>query len=76
MTDYLTTAEAAAFLGLSISSLKAKRKSGFFELGTHYFRPPGMHPRWSRAALEAWIRGQRQDGPLIRLTRRTAWMGQ
>ena len=58
MTEYLTTAEAAAFLRLKPKTLRNKVASGLFREGTHFFRKVGLGPRWRRSALEAWLEGK------------------
>lgn len=56
--DFLTTAEAAALLGLSPARVRELAKLGVFVKGQHFGQPRGMHRRWFKAALEAHLRGE------------------
>ncbi len=57
MTDLLTIREAAAYLRIAPETLRNKMSTGIFRVGTHYVRPPGLGPRFKRAALERWLAG-------------------
>jgi excisionase family DNA binding protein len=56
--EYLTTAEAAKLLRLSVKTLRNKVTKGMFRQGEHFFRRPGLGPRWSREALVEWVEGK------------------
>lgn len=58
MSPYLTIAEAAELLRISAATLRNKMAAGTFREGVHYFRRRGLHARFKRAALEAWIEGK------------------
>lgn len=53
--EYLTIEETAALLKLSSKTIRNKMTGGELRLGEHYFRPPGMGPRFKRSALVAWL---------------------
>lgn len=53
--EYLTIAEVAGRLKCSPKTVKNKMAAGMFLAGKHYFRPPGMTPRFKWSALVAWI---------------------
>ena len=57
MTEYLTIGEAAEFLRVAPRTLRNKMANGIFQEGWHFFRPPGMGPRFKRRALEQWVEG-------------------
>ena len=56
--EYLNVAEAAHLVRVSPRTLRNKMATGVVRLGTHYFRTPGLGPRFKRSALEAWIEGR------------------
>jgi hypothetical protein len=39
--------------------------AGLFKQGEHFFRPPGMRPRFKRSALVAWIERMEEKTPQI-----------
>ncbi len=57
MSDWLTSQEAADLLRITPSELRRLRRLGRFKKGVHYTTPPGMHPRWKRAALMQHLTG-------------------
>ena len=62
---YLRIDEVAKRLGLSPKSVRNKMAAGVFCKGVHYFAPQGMYPRFSWAAIEAWMR---EEAPAADLT--------
>jgi len=56
--EYLNVAEAAEFVRVSPRTLRNKMAAGVLRLGIHYFRTPGLGPRFKRTALEVWIEGR------------------
>jgi Helix-turn-helix domain len=71
---YLTTAEAAAFLRISPKTLRNKAASGIFREGEHFFRRPGLGPRWKLETLVSWLESSVQTSteaiPMARSARR------
>ena len=59
--EYLTTAEAAAFLRVKPKTLRNKVAAGIFREGEHFFRKPGLGPRWKRDALIRWLEGRESE---------------
>jgi len=55
MDTYLTIAEAAELLKLSPKSVRNKIAAGQFQLGVHFYRPPGMTPRFKWNAVVKWM---------------------
>jgi excisionase family DNA binding protein len=55
--EYLTTAEVAALLKISVKTLRNKVSAGVFRKGIHYFKPEGLSPRFKWSAVQAWIEG-------------------
>lgn len=55
--QYLTVAEAADLLRLSIKRVRNQMSSGIFVEGDHFVRPRGIGPRFIRSRLESWLRG-------------------
>jgi excisionase family DNA binding protein len=55
---YLTVAEAAELLRISVGTLHNKISSGVFRERVHFFRPRGSRPLFKRAALEDYIEGR------------------
>lgn len=53
--EYLTVSELAERLKLSPKSVRNKMASGAFRQGVHYFRPPGMAPRFKWSAVVEWL---------------------
>lgn len=60
MVDYLTTFEAAELLRVKSKTLKNMKARGVFREGVHFFRRPGLGPRWKRDALIEWLEGNRE----------------
>ena len=52
--EYVTTKNAAAFIGVDTSYL-TKRQGKVFQLGVHYFKPEKSTVRWSLAAISKWL---------------------
>lgn len=73
--EYLTVAEAAGLLRLSIKRVRNQMSSGVFVEGDHFVRPRGMGPRFIRSRLEAWLRGsnepRNQEIPMARSAARS-----
>jgi hypothetical protein len=59
VVEYLTTFEAAELLGAKYKTLKKMKARGVFREGVHFFRRPGLGPRWKRDALIEWLEGNR-----------------
>lgn len=57
-SEYLTTAEAAALLRISVKTLRNKVATGILRQGEHFYRRAGLGPRWKRDALVAWLEGR------------------
>ena len=55
MDEYLTISELSVRLKISPKTVKNKMASGAFRKGVHYFRPPGMLPRFKWSAVVQWI---------------------
>lgn len=60
--EYLTTDEAAAFLRVAPKTLRNKVAAGVFRQGEHFFRKPGLGPRWKRAAIVRWLESEETAG--------------
>lgn len=60
MSEYLTTAEVAGRLRLSVKTLRNKIYAGVFREGEHFVHRPGLGPRWRWDRVVAWLEG---DGP-------------
>jgi Helix-turn-helix domain len=60
--EYLTTAEAAAFLRVTPKTLRNKVGAGIFREGEHFFRRPGLGPRWKREVLVRWLEADQVSG--------------
>jgi hypothetical protein len=52
---YLTTAEVAALLRVKPKTIRNKVAAGVFVPGVHFFRKPGLGPRWKREAIICWL---------------------
>lgn len=52
---YLITLEAAELLRVAPKTLRNKVARGIFRAGEHFFRRPGLGPRWKREALVGWL---------------------
>lgn len=61
--EYLTTGEATELLRLAPKTLRNKVASGVFVEGAHFFRKPGLGPRWKREALVRWLEDRELDQP-------------
>jgi len=53
--EYLSIESVAKRLELTPKSVKNKMAQGVFKLGVHYFRPPGLGPRFKWSAVVAWM---------------------
>jgi hypothetical protein len=53
--EYLTITEVAARLRIKPKTVKNKMASGLFQKGIHYFRPPGLGPRFKWSAVVVWL---------------------
>jgi Bacterial regulatory proteins, luxR family len=62
MEEYLTIEAIAERLSISPKTVKNKMARGVFKLGVHYFRPPGLGPRFKWSAVVAWME-QPQEQP-------------
>lgn len=60
MEEYLTIEAVAERLSVSPKTVKNKMAKGVFKLGVHYFRPPGLSPRFKWAAIIAWLEQSRE----------------
>lgn len=58
MGEYLTSSEAAEMLRIKAKTLNNMKARGLFSEGVHFFRRPGLGPRWKRDALVYWLEGQ------------------
>jgi hypothetical protein len=52
---YLTTSEVAELLRLKPKTIRNKVAAGIFRQGVHFFRKPGLGPRWKRDAVVRWL---------------------
>ena len=68
MGEYLTLTEAAEIACLSKKRLQNLMADGTLVEGFHFTRPRGLHPRFVRAALLAWLNGK--DEALISQVKR------
>lgn len=66
---YLTIAEVAALLRVKPKTLRNKVAAGIFREGEHFFRKPGLGPRWKRAAVVSWLEGRASEGEIIPMAR-------
>jgi len=57
MGEYLTSSEAAEMLRVKPKTLNNMKARGVFSEGVHFFRRPGLGPRWKRDALVRWLEG-------------------
>jgi hypothetical protein len=53
--EYLSIEAVADRLSISPKTVKNKMAKGVFKLGVHYFRPPGLGPRFKWTAIVAWM---------------------
>ena len=60
--EYLTIEEVADSLSVTPKTIKNKMAKGVFKLGIHYFRPPGLGPRFKWTAIVEWME-QPQEQP-------------
>lgn len=58
MGEYLTSSEAAEMLRIKAKTLNNMKARGLFAEGVHFFRRPGLGPRWKRDALVQWLEGE------------------
>ena len=61
LEQYLTIAELAERLSLRPKTIQNKMASGAFQLGVHYFRPPGMQARFKWSAVVTWMEQKPPD---------------
>jgi len=61
MAEYLTTSEAAELLRLKSKTLNNMKARGVFVEGVHFFRRPGLEPRWKRESLIEWLEQSHRD---------------
>ncbi len=62
--EFLSVAQAAALVKLSVKSVRNKMSDGRFEKGVHWFRPGGAGPRFKRSALLAWLEQRTTPMPI------------
>jgi hypothetical protein len=60
VVEYLTTLEAAELLRVKSKTLKNMKARGVFREGVHFFRRPGLGPRWKHDALVEWLEDNHQ----------------
>jgi Helix-turn-helix domain len=60
--EYLTTAEVAALLRVAPKTIRNKVAAGVFRQGEHFFRKPGLGPRWKREAIVHWLETDETGG--------------
>lgn len=53
--EYLTTAEVAELLRIKPKTVRNKVAAGVFRHGEHFFKKPGLGPRWKREAVVRWL---------------------
>lgn len=53
--EYLPVAELAKRLHLDPKTIQNKMSMGIFQKGIHYFRRPGITPRFKWSAICLWI---------------------
>jgi hypothetical protein len=61
--EYLTTAEVAALLRLAPKTIRNKVAAGVFRQGEHFFRKPGLGPRWKRETIIRWLENDETQAP-------------
>jgi hypothetical protein len=61
--EYLTTAEVAALLRVEPKTIRNKVAAGVFRQGEHFFRRPGLGPRWKREAIVRWLESEETQAP-------------
>ena len=54
--EYLTVSEVASLLKVSPKRVRNMMSGGAFQPGEHFFRRPGIGPRFLRSRVEAWLR--------------------
>ena len=54
--EYLTVSEVASLLKVSPKRVRNMMSGGAFRPGEHFFRRPGIGPRFLRSRVEAWLR--------------------
>jgi excisionase family DNA binding protein len=60
MDEYLTIPEVAALLKVKPKTIRNKMAAGVFREGVHFFRPPGLGPRFKSSAVVAWLEQSRK----------------
>ena len=53
--EYLTTGDVAKRLKWAPKTVENKVRAGEFTEGVHFFRRPGMRPRWKWEAVVEWL---------------------
>lgn len=53
--EYLTIAELADRLKVRPKTIKNKMAAGILRKGVHYFKPPGLGPRFKWTAVVSWL---------------------
>ena len=61
--EYLTTAEVARRLHVSVKTLRNKVAAGVFREGSHFFRRPGFAPRWRWDRVVEWLETPTPESP-------------
>ena len=70
--EYLTVAEVAAILKVSPKRIRNMMSRGSFRSGEHFFRRPGIGPRFVRSRVDAWLRdGDAMSADSIPMARHT-----
>ena len=54
--EYLTVSEVASLLKVSPKRVRNMMSGGTFQPGDHFFRRPGIGPRFLRSRVENWLR--------------------
>ncbi len=56
--EYLTVSEVASLLKVSPKRVRNMMSGGAFQSGDHFFRRPGIGPRFLRSRVEAWLQNR------------------
>lgn len=65
LDELLTTAELAQWLKLEPAGVQSLCKRGHLKKNVHWFNPPGLGKRFSRGAIEQWLRQQQEPAPVV-----------
>ena len=68
MGEYLTSSEAAEMLRIKAKTLNNMKARGLFSEGIHFFRRPGLGPRWKRDALVRWLEREARTADVFPLS--------